>query len=125
MLVGRTLSRAATQGAARRSTKAACSLRNAAAVREGGRALQYNAALWLQQANLEARVLTFVFYHCRGAGGIAKRRHALEFYGHAPLAVEYWSVGLGDLEVESYAGAENPMAWALAAWMRQPPSGRA
>jgi hypothetical protein len=85
----------------------------------GWRVLQYNAGLTLQQANPNARVLTFVFYHCRGAGGIHKQRHPLEFYGHSPLAVEYWSVGLGDLDAEPYADGTNPMAWALAAWMRQ------
>jgi hypothetical protein len=90
----------------------------------GGRALQHNAALWLQQANLDARVLTFVFYHCRGAGGIGKRRYALEFYGHEPLAVEYWSVGLGELDAESFTSFDNPMAGALAAWMRQKPARR-
>ena len=29
------------------------------------RVLQYSAALWLQQANLEARVLTFVFHRIK------------------------------------------------------------
>src|SRR5205823_10651601 len=81
----------------------------------GWRVLQYNAGLTLQQANPNARVLTFVFYHCRGTGGIHKQRHPLEFYGHSPLAVEYWSVGLGDLNAEPYAESENPMGWALAA----------
>jgi murein L,D-transpeptidase YcbB/YkuD len=85
----------------------------------GWRVLQYNAGLTLQQANSNARVLTFVFYHCRGTGGIRKQRHPLDFYGHSPLAVEYWSVGLGDLDAEPYADSQNPMAWALAAWMRQ------
>ena len=90
----------------------------------GWRVLQYNAGLTLQQANPNARVLTFVFYHCQGTGGIQKQRHRLEFHGHSPLAVEYWSVGLGDLDALQYADSENPIAWALASWMRQQQPGR-
>ncbi len=36
----------------------------------------------------------------------------------------FWTVGLGDLEVAEYAQTENPIAWALASWMRHPQSGR-
>jgi len=38
---------------------------------------------------------------------------------------EYWSVGIGDLDAEAYAQSDNPMAWALSAWMRQPRQDRA
>ncbi len=88
------------------------------------RALQYNAGTLLQRGSPDARVLTFVFYHCGGAGGIQKRRYALEFYGEPLLEVGYWSVGLGDLNAEEYAEKDNPMAWALASWMRKPRKGR-
>jgi hypothetical protein len=92
--------------------------------------LQYNAALTLQQANPNARVLTFVFYHCRGVGGIREQRHCLEFHGHSPLTAEHWSVGLGDLDAEQYGESEiaglpprGGATRALAAWMRQQPPG--
>jgi hypothetical protein len=90
----------------------------------GWRALQYGAGLLLQQGNPNTRVLTFVFYHCGGAGGVHKERHALEYYGHSILEATYWVVGLGDLEAEAYAESDNPAAWALAAWMRQQRPGR-
>jgi hypothetical protein len=88
------------------------------------RVLQYNAGLLLQEENPKARVLTFVFYHCPGGGETQKRLHQLEFYGEMTLAVGYWSVGLGELDAEPYAASDNPMAWALASWMRQPRIGR-
>jgi len=90
----------------------------------GWRVLQYNAGLTLQQASAGARVLTIVFYHCRGAGGVREERHRLEFYGHSVLEAGYWSVGLGDLDADQYAESENPAAWALASWMRQRRAGR-
>ena len=43
----------------------------------------------------------------------------MDFYGESLLEVGYWSVGLGDLEAERYADSDLPIAWALAAWMRQ------
>jgi hypothetical protein len=85
------------------------------------RALQYNAGLLLREGNADARVLTVVFYHCPGVGGIRKHRVDLDFYEEPSLlGLTYWSVGLGDLEAEPYAEQENPMGWALASWMRQP-----
>lgn len=99
-----------------------------AAADMGWRVLQYNAGLTLQQADPNARVLTIVFYHCRGgrrARGIRRQRHRLDFHGETTLEVGYWSVGIGDLDVEEYAAAANPMGWALAGWMRQPKRGRA
>jgi hypothetical protein len=91
----------------------------------GWRVLQHNAGLVLQQANPNARVVTIVFYHCRGAGGIQEQRHRLEFCGRSLLEVGYWSVGLGDLEAAQYSTSENPIAWALTSWMRQQRQGRA
>jgi hypothetical protein len=91
----------------------------------GWRVLQYNAGLTLQQASAGARVLTIVFYHCRGAGGVREERHRLEFYGHSVLEAGYWSVGLGDLDADQYVESENPAAWALASWMHQRRAGRA
>jgi hypothetical protein len=85
----------------------------------GWRVLQYNAGLLLREADPDARVLTFVFYHCAGVGGVQEQSHRLEFYDRTVHEVGYWSVGLGDLEAEAYAESQNPMAWALAAWMRQ------
>jgi hypothetical protein len=90
----------------------------------GWRMLQYNAGLLLQQAHPDTRVLSFVFYHCAGAGEIREQIHRLEFYGHTIHEVKYWTVGLGDLDAAEYAQTENPIAWALASWMRQPQSGR-
>jgi hypothetical protein len=89
------------------------------------RVLQYNAGLLLQEGSSEARVLTVVFYHCRGGGEIGRRERRLEFYGDTTLAVGYWAVGIGDLEAAEYLGRENPMAWALASWMQQPRRERA
>ena len=66
----------------------------------GWRVLQYNAGLTLQQANPNARVLTLVFYHCKGVGGVQVKRHRLEFGGYSLLEVGYWSIGLGDLDAE-------------------------
>jgi len=91
----------------------------------GWRVLQYNAGLTLQQATPNTRVLTIVFYHCRGEGGVREQRHSLEFHGRTILEVGYWSVGLGDLDAMQYAQSENPIAWALASWMRQQRQGRA
>ena len=94
----------------------------------GWRVLQYNAGLTLQQADPNTRVLSIVFYHCRGgrrAKGVRRQQHRLEFYGESVLEVGYWSVGIGDLDAEEYARSDNPMAWALAAWMRQPRRGLA
>lgn len=85
----------------------------------GWRVLQYNAGLLLREAHPGTRVLTLVFYHCSGVGGIREQTYDLDFYDHNVHHVLYWSVGLGDLEAEAYAGSDNPMAWALAAWMRQ------
>jgi hypothetical protein len=90
----------------------------------GWRVLQYNAGLTLQQANRNVHVVTIVSYHCRGAGGVREQHFGLEFHGRYPLATDYWSVGLGELDAEQYAQSENPMAWARAAWMRQPRRGR-
>lgn len=90
----------------------------------GWRVLQYNAGLTLQQASAGARVLTIVFYHCRGAGGVREERHRLDFYEHSVLEAGYWSVGLGDLDADQYAESDNPAAWALASWMRQRRAGR-
>ena len=85
------------------------------------RALQYNAGLLLREGNPGTRVLTVVFYHCPGVGGIRKQRVDLDFYEEPSLlGLTYWSVGLGDLDAEPYAELENPMGWALASWMRQP-----
>ena len=84
------------------------------------RALQYNAGLLLREGNPGTRVLTVVFYHCPGVGGIRKQRVDLDFYEEPSLlGLTYWSVGLGDLEAEPYAEQTNPMGWALASWMRQ------
>ncbi|MDQ2733143.1 MAG: hypothetical protein M3Y56_15935 [Armatimonadota bacterium] len=91
----------------------------------GWRALQYNAGLTLRQADPDARVLTMVFYHCKGVGGIQEQSFNLDYYGRSVLGVGYWSVGLGDLDAEEYIDKDNPMAWALASWMRQQPHGRA
>jgi hypothetical protein len=90
----------------------------------GWRMLQYNAGLLLQQAHPDTRVLSFVFYHCAGAGEIREQIHRLEFYGHTIHEVKYWTVGLGDLDAAEYAQTENPIAWALASWMRHPQSSR-
>jgi hypothetical protein len=90
----------------------------------GWRVLQYNAGLTLQQANPNTRVLTFVFYHCAGTGGIQESSHQLEYRNRSILGVGYWSVGLGELDAEGYAASATPMAWALASWMRQPRQGR-
>jgi hypothetical protein len=85
------------------------------------RALQYNAGLLLREGNPGTRVLTVVFYHCPGVGGIRKHRVDLDFYEEPSLlGLTYWSVGLGDLDAEPYAQQENPMGWALASWMRTP-----
>ncbi|MDQ2730757.1 MAG: hypothetical protein M3Y56_03785, partial [Armatimonadota bacterium] len=90
----------------------------------GWRALEYNAGLTLQEGNPDVRVITLVFYHCPGVGGIRKERFELDFYGEPTLGVSYWVVGLGDLDAEAYAGSDNPMAWALASWMKKPRHGR-
>ena len=84
------------------------------------RAIQYNAGLLLREGNAGTRVLTIVFYHCSGVGGIRKHRVDLDFYEEPSLlGLTYWSVGLGDLDAEPYAEQPNPMGWALASWMRQ------
>ncbi len=89
------------------------------------RVLQYNTGAVLQRRSADTRVITFVFYHCGGAGAIRKHCYAQEFYGETLLEIRYWSVGLGDLNAEEYAESDNPMAWALASWMRKPRKGRA
>jgi hypothetical protein len=84
------------------------------------RALESNAGLLLREGNPRTRVLTVVFYHCPGVGGIRRHRVDLDFYEEPSLlGLTYWSVGLGDLEAEAYAELQNPMGWALASWMRQ------
>lgn len=83
------------------------------------RVLEYNAGLWLREGGRRTRVLTVVFYHCAGAGGIQQRRAVLDFYETELSTVTYWSVGLGELEAAEYAEQANPMGWALASWMRQ------
>jgi hypothetical protein len=90
----------------------------------GWRVLQYNAGLLLREDDRAARVLTFVFYHCAGVGGIHEQEFGLDFYERTVHGVGYWSVGLGDLDAEAYAGTDNPMAWALDSWMRQRAQGR-
>ncbi|HET6386834.1 MAG TPA: hypothetical protein VFJ58_25880 [Armatimonadota bacterium] len=84
----------------------------------GWRALQYNAGLTLRSGRSDTRVLTMVFYHCAGMGGIQRKEYRLDFYDSYTLGVGYWSVGLGDLEARDYVDRDNPMAWALASWMR-------
>lgn len=91
----------------------------------GWRVLQYNAGLTLQQGSPNARVVTIVFYHCKGGRGIREERHALTFAGRSVLEVGYWVVGLGELDAAKYAESDNPMGWALAGWMKQPKRGRA
>jgi hypothetical protein len=49
------------------------------------RALQYNAGLLLREGNAGTRVLTIVFYHCPGVGGIRKHRVDLDFYEEPSL----------------------------------------
>jgi hypothetical protein len=88
------------------------------------RALQYNIGLLLQEGNLATRVITVVFYHCAGTGGIQERRIDLDFYEKSLLRLTYWTVGLGDLDAEPYAERDNPMGWALASWVRQRPESR-
>jgi hypothetical protein len=83
------------------------------------RVLEYNAGLLLQEWHPRTRVLTVVFYHCPGTGGIQQRRASLDFYETPVHQVTYWSVGLGELEAEAYAEGDNPMGWALASWMRK------
>jgi predicted transposase/invertase (TIGR01784 family) len=83
------------------------------------RVFKYNAGLMLQEDEPEARVLSVVFYHCAGTGGIQERQVSFDFHGKGIHAVTYWSVGLGELEASEYAVRENPMGWALASWMRQ------
>jgi hypothetical protein len=79
----------------------------------------------LQHGRPDVRVLTFVFYHCRGTGGIRKRQYRLGFYEESVHEIGYWTVGVGDLDAQEYAARDNPIAWALAAWMRQPRTERA
>jgi hypothetical protein len=88
------------------------------------RVFEYNAGLLLREGNPRARVLTVVFYHCPGAGGIQERQFALDFFEKSLHQITYWSVGLGELPAEEYAARENPRGWALAAWMRQQREGR-
>jgi len=83
------------------------------------RVLEYNAGLLLREGHPGTRVLTVVFYHCAGAGGIQELRASLDFYGREVHGVTYWSVGLGELEAAEYAERSNPMGWALASWMRK------
>jgi hypothetical protein len=64
-------------------------------------------------------VLSVVFYHCAGTGGIQERQAIFDFHGKGIHTVTYCSVGLGELEATEYAQRENPMGWALASWMRQ------
>jgi hypothetical protein len=91
----------------------------------GERVLEYNAGLLLREGVPGTRVLTVVFYHCAGMGGIREQPFALDYYGTSVHGVTYWSVGLGELEAETYAEADNPMGWALASWMRKQREGRA
>jgi hypothetical protein len=49
------------------------------------RALQYNAGLLLREGNAGTRVLTIVFYHCPGGGGIRRHRVDLDFYEEPSL----------------------------------------
>jgi hypothetical protein len=88
------------------------------------RVTQYNSGLLLREAHPDMRVLTIVFYHCAGTGGIREDEHRLDFYDRTVHQVGYWSVGIGDLEAEAYAATDNPMGWALASWMRQKRAGR-
>jgi len=89
------------------------------------RALRYNAGLTLQRDAPNVPVVTVVFYHCKGAPGVHYHWCPQEFYGQTTLGVGYWSVGLGEMDAREYAEKDNPMAWALASWMRQPRRGRA
>lgn len=70
----------------------------------GWRALQDNAGLLLREGNPGTRVLTVVFYHCPGVGGIRKHRVDMEFYEEPSL--------LG-LTIAQRA----PGAWGWATWM--------
>jgi predicted transposase/invertase (TIGR01784 family) len=88
------------------------------------RVFEYNTGLLLQEGHPGTRVLTIVFYHCPGTEGIRERQFALDFYEKSLHQITYWSVGLGELEAEAYAAADNPMGWALASWMRQEREGR-
>jgi hypothetical protein len=83
------------------------------------RVFEYNAGLLLREGHPGTRVLTIVFYHCAGTGGIQRRRARLDYYDLEVHGVTYWSVGLGEPEAAEYAERNNPMGWALASWMRQ------
>ena len=78
------------------------------------RVFEYNTGLLLQEGGPDTRVLTVVFYHCPGMGAIQHRQFALDFYEIPLHQVTYWSVGLGELDAETYAERDNPMGWALA-----------
>jgi hypothetical protein len=88
------------------------------------RVFEYNAGLLLREGQPGARVVTVVFYHCPGGGGIQERQFSLDFFDKSLHQITYWSVGLGELAAEEYAARENPMGWALASWMQQQREGR-
>src|SRR2546425_366078 len=78
----------------------------------------------LPRGQPRARVVTVVFYHCPGGGGVQERQFSLDFFEKTLHQITYWSVGLGELAAEEYAAQDNPMGWALASWMRQQREGR-
>jgi hypothetical protein len=88
------------------------------------RVFEYNAGLLLREGNPSARVVTVVFYHCPGGGGVLERQFSLDFFEKTLHQITYWSVGLGELAAEEYAARDNPMGWALASWMQQRREGR-
>lgn len=91
----------------------------------GARALQYNAALWLQVPQPNTPVL----YRKRRVPVELQRVPALLDPTGAAAVVEdegqYSSFQVRLLQADAFAEHDNPMAWGLAGWMRQPSSGRA
>src|SRR5262249_29653474 len=61
------------------------------------RVFEYNTGLLLQEGHPRTRVITVVFYHCPGMGGIQERQFVLDFYEKPLHRITYWSVGLGEL----------------------------
>ena len=51
--------------------------------------LQYNAGLLLREADPAARVLTFVFYHCVGMGGIREQNYGFPSKGKLGVLPTY------------------------------------
>jgi hypothetical protein len=86
----------------------------------GFRMWQYNALLRLRKG---PPVISVVVVLYGNTAGLSLEHYAETLFGRAYPLLDYWQIGLRDLQAADYLHAEQPLAAALAALMQPGPEG--